>query len=80
MMCREREALHQQWVAEHDGLCVALEEYERRLSTVSLEEFERLKLTLRTARLYCDLAKELLDRHERTHGCAKEQRVFGDAA
>jgi len=50
-----------------DRLCVALGEYERKLT--ALEEFDRLHGGELGVRAACDRAREVLDEHEREHGC-----------
>jgi hypothetical protein len=64
MECGESQQLKEYWVAEHDRLCQALEEYEARMAVVPLSEFERLGRLTSAARAACDRARELLRRHE----------------
>ena len=66
MECYERQRLCEEWVAEHDRLCLALDEYERKLATLTQFDKRKLACTTRTA---CDRAKEVLEQHEREHGC-----------
>ena len=77
MDCDERQRLQQEWVAEHDRLCLTLDAYERKLAT--LEQFDQQKLT-RTPRTDCDRAREVLERHEREHGCLHRSFFDGEAA
>ena len=63
MGCSERQGLLDAWVAEHDRLCQALDEY----------EFEKRKVSTSAAHSACDLAREVLDEHERAHGCASNR-------
>jgi len=67
MACEERQRLQEEWVAQHDRLCVALDEYERKLT--ALEEFDRLHGDDLGVRAACDRARDVLDEHEREHGC-----------
>jgi hypothetical protein len=70
MECGERQLLNECWVAEHDRLCQALEEYEAKMAVVPLSEFEHLGRLTSAARAACERAREVLDRHERQHGCS----------
>ncbi len=67
MGCIERQRLQEQWVAKHDRLCQALEEYERKLA--ALEQLDRLQPVDPKARVACDQARDALDQHELDHGC-----------
>ena len=67
MICDERERLRNEWLAEHDRLCVALDEYERKLAKV--KEFDETRVTAPDTRTACNRAREMLDQHERDHGC-----------
>jgi hypothetical protein len=66
MECDERQRLQERWVAEHDRLCVALDEYERKLAT--LREFDQQTLAS-TTHTTCDRAREALEQHVREHRC-----------
>lgn len=61
MDCNERQRLQEEWLNEHDRLCVALEEYERRLAKVT--HFDQVRAA-------CDVRRDRLDEHELLHGCA----------
>jgi hypothetical protein len=71
MECSERQQLQEDWVAEHDRLCQALEEYEVKLAVVPYPEFDRLRRVTSAARAASDRAREMLVQHELQHGCTR---------
>jgi hypothetical protein len=75
MDCDKRESLLATWLAEHDRLCEALEEYVQKLAIVPLEQFERSKTLMSTARSACDGAMEALHHHMRSHGCSNGYQI-----
>jgi hypothetical protein len=77
MKCDQRQRLQEEWVAEHDRLCLTLDAYERKLAT--LKQFDQQKLTC-TTRIACDRAREVLEQHEREHGCLRGSLFDGEAA
>ena len=76
MQCDERQRLQQEWVAEHDRLCLTLDEYERKLATV--EQFDQQRLVC-TPRTVCDRARGVLEQHEHEHGCVVGSLFDGEA-
>jgi hypothetical protein len=76
MDCGERQRLQKEWVAEHDRLCLTLDDYERKLAT--LQGFDQQKLAS-TTRMACDRAREVLEQHAREHGCLHGSLVDDEA-
>jgi hypothetical protein len=70
MECDQRRRLQDEWIAGHDRLCLTLDEYERKLA--ALKQFDNQQVACTAARSACDQAKEVLEQHEREHGCLHE--------
>jgi hypothetical protein len=67
MECDVRQRLQEEWLAEHDRLCLALDEYERKLAM--LEQFDQGNAIASRTSTACDRARDMLDDHEREHCC-----------